>query len=65
MPRPPLKTEIDFDFHRREAQRLRRAAINAWIDRLIAALARPWRRRGTPVTSPTLPTRTGEHRCPC
>ena len=66
MPRPPIETEeIDFDFHRREAQRLRRAAIDAWLDRLVAALTGPGRRRATPVTPPPPPARPGEHRCPC
>jgi hypothetical protein len=65
MPRPPI--EIDFDFHRHEAQRLRRAALDAWLDRLVRALARPWRHAqgpATPTATPA-PIPTGDPRCPC
>lgn len=64
MPRAPL--QIDFDHHRREAQRLRRQAIAAWLDGLLMTLRRRHRPRHDRPVAPRSPsTRAGEQQCPC
>ncbi len=70
MPRRP-SLQIDFDHHRHEAQRLRRQAIDAGLDRLMTLLWRHDPGQGRPVTPHGQPTQStsshsaGEQRCPC
>lgn len=62
----PGRPPIDFDAHRREAQRLRREAMGAWLDRLGRAWSRRWWPAHPGPAAPSRPlVRPGEPRCPC